>query len=40
MGGQQKKYNIQGDIKALLERDFEVEKIMRFLKEIEMFEEI
>ena len=35
-----KKYNIQGDIVALLGKNFEVEKMMRFLKETEMFEEI
>ena len=35
-----KKYNIQGDIRSLLGKDCEVEKMMRFLKETEMFEEI
>ena len=35
-----KKYNIQGDIRTLLGKDSEVEKIMRFLKRIRMFEEI
>ena len=35
-----KKYNIQGDIRALLRKDCEMEKIIRFLKETEMFEEI
>ena len=40
MEGQQKKYNIQGDIKALLGKSCEVEKRVRFLKETEMFEEI
>ena len=35
-----KKYNIQGDIGALLGKNCEVEKMMRFLKETEMFEEI
>ena len=35
-----KKYNIQGDIKTLLGESCEVEKMMRFLKETEMFEEI
>ena len=34
-----KKYNIQGDIGALLGKNCEVEKMM-FLKETEMFEEI
>ena len=38
--GQQTKCNIRGDMKALLGKDCEVEKIMRFLKEIEMYEEI
>ena len=33
-------YNIQGDIRTLLEKDCEVEKMMRFLREIGMFEEI
>ena len=37
---QQKKYNIQGDIRTLLGKDCEVEKIMRFIKGIRMFEEI
>ena len=40
MEGQQKEHNIQGDISALLGKDCEVEKIMRFLKEIGMFEKI
>ena len=40
MKGQQKIYNIQDDIKTLLGRDCEVEKIMRFLKGIGMFKEI
>ena len=35
-----KKYNIQGDIKTLLGKSCEVEKMMRFLIEAEMFEEI
>ena len=35
-----KKHNIQGDIEALLGKDYEVEKMMRFLKEIRTFEEI
>ena len=34
------KYNIQGDIKTLLERDCKVEIVMKFLKDIKMFEEI
>ena len=35
-----KKYNIQGDIGALLGKNWEVEKMIRFLKKTEMFEEI
>ena len=35
-----KKYNIQGDMRTLLGKSWEVEKMMRFLKETEMFEEI
>ena len=35
-----KKHNIQGDIRTLLERDCEVEMMIRFLREIGMFEEI
>ena len=31
MRGKQKKYNIRSDIKALLVKDCEVEKIMKFL---------
>ena len=34
------KYNIQGDIGQLLGKSYEVEKMMRFLKETEMYEEI
>ena len=34
------KYNIKSDMKILLGKDCEVEKIMKFLKEIEIFEEI
>ena len=30
--GQQKKYNIQGNIKKLPGRDHEMEKVMRFLR--------
>ena len=40
MKGIGKKHNIQGDIRTLLGKDCEVEKIMRFLKGIGMFEEI
>ena len=36
----QEKYNIQSDIKTLLRRDCEVEKLMRYLKYIGVFEEI
>ena len=35
-----KNYNIKDNIKTLLGKHYEVEKIMRFLKEIEIFEEI
>ena len=35
-----KKHNIQGDIRRLLGKDYEVEKAIRFLKGIEIFEEI
>ena len=35
-----KKYNIQGDIRTLLGKSCEVVKMMRFLKETEMFGEI
>ena len=35
-----KKYNVQGDLRTAMGKDCEVEKIMRFLKETEMFEEI
>ena len=35
-----KKNNIQGDIRTLLGKDCEVEKTMRFLKGIGIFEEI
>ena len=40
MEGQQKKYNIQSAIKALVKKDCEVEKKIKFLKEMEVFEEI
>ena len=40
MEGQQKKYNIQGDIKAFLGKDWEVEKVIKFLMDIEIFEVI
>ena len=40
MERQQKKYNIQSDFKILLGKDFEVEKIITFLKEIDLCEEI
>ena len=32
--------NIQSDIRTLLGRDCEVEKIIRFLKDVKVFEEI
>ena len=35
-----KKYSIQGDIKTLLGKNCEVEKMMKFFREIGMFEEI
>ena len=40
MEGQQKKYNMQSDIEILLGKDCEVEKIIKFLKELEIFEKI
>ena len=38
--GNRKKYNIQRKIKILLRRACELEKIIKFPKQIEMFEEI
>ena len=35
-----KKFNIQSDIKTLLGKDCEVEKMMEFFREIGIFEEI
>ena len=35
-----KKNNIQGDIKILQGRGCEVEKVVRFLRDLEIFEEI
>ena len=35
-----RKYNIQGDLMALLGGSCEMEKIMRFIKETEMFDKI
>ena len=35
-----KKYNIQSDIRTLLGKNCEEEKMMRFLKETEMLEDI
>ena len=35
-----KKYNIQGDTRTPLRKDCEVEKIMRFLREMGKFDEI
>ena len=40
MEGQQKKHNIQGNIRTVLGKECEVEKMMRFLWEIGMFEKI
>ena len=39
MEGEQKKYNIKMDIETLLGKDCEVETIMKFFKEIQIFEE-
>ena len=36
----EKNYGIQSNIKILLGKDCKVEKIMNFLREIEIFEEI
>ena len=36
----QKKYNIQSDIKTILGKGCDVEKLMKFLEEMEVFEEI
>ena len=38
MEGQQEKKSIESNIKTLLEKGCEVENIMNFLKEIEIFE--
>ena len=38
-GGTIKKYNIQSNIKMLRGKDCEVENVMKFLKDIEIFEE-
>ena len=35
-----KKYNIHSDIRTLLGKSCKVEKVMKFLKETEMFEKI
>ena len=40
MEGLQKTYNTQSDIRTLLRRDCEAEKIMRYLKDRGVFEEI
>ena len=37
---QKKKYNIHSDIRMLLGRDYEVEKVMKYLKDIEEFKEL
>ena len=40
MEGHQKKYNIQSDIRMLLERNCGKEKVIRFFKDVEVFQEI
>ena len=40
MEGQRKKHNIQGVIRTLLGKDFDMEKMMRFFRKIGMFEKI
>ena len=40
MEGCRKKYNIQGDIRTLLGEGCELEKIMKFLREIGIFKKI
>ena len=40
MKGYQKKYNVQSKLKTQLGKDCEVEKVMRYIKDIEVFEEI
>ena len=40
MEKQQKRINAQGDIKTLLRRDCEEQKVMRFFREMEIFQEI
>ena len=40
MEGTAERNNIQGDIRILLGKECEEEKMMRFLREIGMFEEI
>ena len=35
-----RKYNIQGDLRALLGKSREMEKMMKFFKETEMFKDI
>ena len=39
-GTAEKNYNIQGDIRTLLERDCEVEKEIKFLRDIEIVDEM
>ena len=40
MDEQQKKYNIGSDIKTLLGKDCKVEKIIKFLRDVDIYEEI
>ena len=40
MGGQQKEYIIQDNIKTLLRGNCEMEKVMSFFKDIDIFEEV
>ena len=40
MEGLEKEKNVQSDKRTLLGKNFEVEKIMRYLREIEISEEI
>ena len=37
---EQKNYNIQGNIRTSLRRDYKVKKIMKFLQEVKIFEQI
>ena len=40
MEGHQKKYNIESNIRMLKESDCEVSEVMRFLKDVGVFDEI